>query len=82
MDAIHPRDRSSPYTIHLTQYTGIEHGILPGSVVIPIDPPSNQVLSGHCIKLGWSNIDYTCTRSSIKHGGIKWQQHDQWSQPG
>ena len=36
LDAIHPPDRSSPYT------SDIEHGITSGSVS-PIDPPSNQV---------------------------------------
>ena len=35
LDAIHPPDRSSPYT------SDIEHGITSGSS--PIDPSSNQV---------------------------------------
>ena len=37
LDAIHPPDRTSPYT------SDVEHGITSGSVS-PIDPPSSQVI--------------------------------------
>ena len=49
LDAIHPPDRSSPYT------SDIEHGITSGSVS-PIDPPSNQVRCCYCMGNSTSHV--------------------------